>query len=136
MKLQNVTEDEPAINLTPMIDVVFTLLVFFMLATTFAERERLLDVELPYSSSANAPASNPKELVINVSRDGRIMIDGRALQGTELAQVLTEAARREPGLLVTVRGDRRGYYDEIVHVLDECMRAGLANLSLSTIDDG
>jgi biopolymer transport protein ExbD len=136
VKLQKIDEDEPLINLTPMIDVVFTLLVFFMLATTFAERERMLDVELPYASSANAAASIPQELVINVSRDGSVQIDGRTVQGDQLAQVLTDTARRRPGTPVTVRGDRRGYYDKIVHVLDGCMRAGLSNVSLSTLEGG
>jgi hypothetical protein len=60
-------EDEPAINLTPMIDVVFTLLVFFMLATTFAERERQLDIDLPAANAASTPTPT-QELVINVSR--------------------------------------------------------------------
>ena len=136
MKLANLEDDDPVINLVPMIDVVFTLLVFFMLATTFAERERMLDVELPFAASANAPSETPRELVINVSRDGHVWIDGKELAGEELSQALADAARREPGLLVTVRGDRRGIYDEIVHVLDECTRAGLANLTLSTLEGG
>jgi biopolymer transport protein ExbD len=136
VKLQKLEEDEPLISLTPMIDVVFTLLVFFMLATTFAERERALDIDLPQASAANPPPSKTNELVINVARDGRISIDGRALQGAELAKVLGEAARREPSTLVTVRGDRLGTYQEIVQVLDECMRAGLSNLSLGTLEGG
>lgn len=81
-------------------------------------------------------AATPQELVINVSRDGRISIDGRALQGEDLRRVLATAAQRGPRTLVTVRGDRRGAYDEIVQVLDKCMRAGLSNLSLSTLDGG
>ena len=135
MKLQKLDEDEPIINLTPMIDVVFTLLVFFMLATTFAERERLLDLELPYSSTAQRNQT-PRELVINVSREGGVWIDGRALQGEQLAKVLTDAAQRDRHTMVTIRGDRRGYYDEIVHVLDACMRAGLQDVSLGALRDG
>ena len=131
---QRIDEDEPAINLTPMIDVVFTLLVFFMLATKFAERERALDVQLPAASAASEPAPMPRELVINVSRDGAITIDGRTLQGDALHQVLAEAARGTPSMPVTIRGDRRGSYDEIVQVLNECMRVGLSDLSLSTLD--
>ena len=134
MKLANLEDDDPVINLVPMIDVVFTLLVFFMLATTFAERERMLDVELPFADAANAPPVNPKELVINVSRDGHVWIDGKALAGEELTQALADAARREPGLLVTVRGDRRGLYDEIVHVLDACLQAGLVDVSLGALE--
>ena len=136
MKLQKLDEDEPAINLTPMIDVVFTLLVFFMLATTFAERERMLDIQLPFANAANANSAKPQELVINVLRDGSVSIDGRAVAGEQLTRVLNDAARRGPGTLVTVRGDRHGYYNEVVHVLDECRRAGLDNVSLSTLKGG
>jgi len=134
MRLSRIDEDEPTINLTPMIDVIFTLLVFFMLATTFAEREKVLDLELPLATTAKSPQPTPLELVINVSRSGVISIDGRALQGDALRRTLSDAARRGSSTLVTVRGDRRGSYDEIVRVLDECMRAGLSNLSLSTLD--
>jgi biopolymer transport protein ExbD len=136
VKLHEFDDDEPLINLTPMIDVVFTLLVFFMLATTFAERERLLDLELPYASNSNSANQKPQELVINVSREGRVWIDGRAMQGEQLAQVLTDAAHRDRRTLVTIRGDRRGYYDEIVHVLDACLQAGLQDVSLGALKDG
>jgi biopolymer transport protein ExbD len=134
MKLSDVDEDEPTMNLTPMIDVVFTLLVFFMLATKFAERERSLDVDLPAASAAQETAASLEELVINVTRDGRVSIEGRTLAGDDLYRVLEEAARRSPGRPVVLRGDRKGAYDEIVTVLNECMRAGLSDLSLSTLD--
>jgi biopolymer transport protein ExbD len=118
-------EDEPAINLTPMIDVVFTLLVFFMLATTFAERERLLDLELPYAASAaDAKKPTPQELVINVAREGKVFVDGKTLEETQLAKVLSDTAQR----------DRRGAYDGIVHVLDACLQAGLVDVSLGALE--
>ena len=88
MKLNAFHEDEPAINLTPMIDVVFTLLVFFMLATTFAERERRLDLELPYASAPDAKKQQPQELVINVAREGKVWVDGKSLEEPQLAKVL------------------------------------------------
>ncbi len=135
MKLHPFPEDEPAINLTPMIDVVFTLLVFFMLATTFAERERLLDVELPYAeSAADAKKPTPQELVINVAREGKVFVDGRSLEETQLAKVLSDTARRDRKTTVTIRGDRRGAYDGIVHVLDACLQAGLVDVSLGALE--
>jgi biopolymer transport protein ExbD len=128
-------EDEPAINLTPMIDVVFTLLVFFMLATTFAERERLLDLELPYAASAaDAKKPTPQELVINVAREGKVFVDGKTLEETQLAKVLSDTAQRDRRTMVTIRGDRRGAYDGIVHVLDACLQAGLVDVSLGALE--
>lgn len=134
MKLRVSDEEEPAMNLTPMIDVVFTLLVFFMLATTFAERERFLDLELPYASNSTARQEQPQELVINVSREGGVWVDGHAMQGEQLAKVLSDAASRDRRTMVTIRGDRRGYYNEVVHVLDECLQAGLENVSLGALE--
>lgn len=134
MKLHEGEADEPAINLTPMIDVVFTLLVFFMLATTFLERERLLGLELPTASHADRAPVNGRELVINVALDGQMWIDGRRVDASELASVLTETVRRDAATPVTVRGDRRSQLEQVVHVLDECMRVGLANVGVSTHD--
>ncbi len=134
MKLHEGDADEPAINLTPMIDVVFTLLVFFMLATTFLERERLLGLELPTASHADRAPVNGRELVINVALDGQMWIDGRRVDASELASVLTETVRRDAATPVTVRGDRRSQLEQVVHVLDECMRVGLANVGVSTHD--
>jgi len=135
VKLHPFPEDEPAINLTPMIDVVFTLLVFFMLATTFAERERLLDLELPYAASA-ADAKKPtsQELVINVAREGKVFVDGKSLEEPQLARMLSDTARQDRRTMVTIRGDRRGAYDGIVHVLDACLQAGLVDVSLGALE--
>ena len=134
MKLRESETDEPTINLTPLIDVVFTLLVFFMLATTFLERERLLGLELPTASAPDRSAASLHEIVINVARDGATWVDGREVRGDELGKLLADTARRDPRTPITVRGDRRTFHEEVVRVLDECMRAGLGNLAVSTRD--
>lgn len=136
MKLPDLDSDEPAMNLTPMIDVVFTLLVFFMLATTFLERERLMGLELPVASHADAARKQPRELVIEVDQNGRLWIAGREVDANALAAALRETAERDAATPVTVRGDRRSQLEQVVHVLDECMRLGLANVGVSTREGG
>lgn len=136
MQLRDDESDEPSINLTPMLDVVFTLLVFFMLATTFLERERLLGLELPVASHADAARKQPRELVIEVAHDGGLWIEGRRVDGPALASALRETAARDATTPVTVRGDRRSQLEQVVHVLDECMRFGLANVGVTTRDGG
>lgn len=128
--------DEPNINLTPMIDVVLQLLVFFLLATTFLDPERRLDVELPAADSANAAERSFQELVIDVSRDGSLALRGRSITSHELARELAGAAQGDPDALVTIRGDRAVEHQEIVRVMDACRRAGLSNLALGTTRDG
>ena len=68
-----------ALNLTPLIDVVFLLLIFFMVATTFLEPEREISIELPEAATASERAEVPDEIVINVLRDGSLNVNGSAV---------------------------------------------------------
>lgn len=124
--------DEPALNLTPLIDVVFNLLLFFMLATTFLTPERSLDVELPQARAGRTQGEAAREIVLSVTRDGGVLLAGRRVDFGLLERELRAAAARDPRTPVTIRGDRRVEHQAIVRVLDACRLAGLANLSLGT----
>lgn len=125
--------DEPQLELTPLIDVVFQLLVFFMIATSFREPESALGVELPAAASSSERPLEP--LVIDVLRDGRVRIGARELApeqlGSELAGAL-RAARPDARAPVTLRGDRLARHEDIVRVLDACRAAGVARFALGT----
>jgi biopolymer transport protein ExbD len=124
--------EEPGLNLTSMTDIVFLMLVFFMLATTFVDEERVLGIELPpASSSSDAPA---RELVIHVLEDGTVVVSGAPRTPAELEQHLLSVARGAPETPVTIRGHRRARHEAIVAVMDACGRAGLGNLSVGTTD--
>ena len=69
-------EGEFVLELTPMIDVVFLLLIFFMLATTFLDPEREIELELPQADSATELSQEPDEIVLNVLSDGRVFFVG------------------------------------------------------------
>ena len=126
--------EELALELTPMIDVVFLLLIFFMVATTFLDPEREIDIDLPQADAAQVKQSESDELVINVFRDGRVSLGGRELADEALRAELVRAARREPKPTVTIRGDRQAHHEAIVRVMDACSVAGLADLSVGTIE--
>jgi biopolymer transport protein ExbD len=122
--------DEFALNLTSMTDIVFLMLVFFMLATTFVDPERALGVELPgAASSAETPAD---ELVINVLEDGSFVVGGETLTREALQAHLERTARAAPETPVTIRGHRLAHHEAIVTVMDACGLAGLTNLSVGT----
>jgi biopolymer transport protein ExbD len=125
--------EEVAINLTPMIDVVFLLLIFFMVATTFLDPEREIEIDLPPASSAGMPEEQPNEIVINVLRDGSLQLGQREVDGEGLDSALTSAAARDPRTPVTIRGDRLVAHESIVGVMDACGRAGLVNLAVGTL---
>jgi biopolymer transport protein ExbD len=127
-------DDELALNLAPMIDVVFLLLIFFMVATTFVEPERELDLELPPAEHGAEPAPRPEELVIEVLRDGRVLVAGRELDRAALRAELERTADERAQTPVTVRGDRGADYGEVVAVLDLCHGAGLSDTGLVVRD--
>ena len=74
MPLKVAPLEEPQLNLTPMIDVVFNLLIFFMLGTHFADLEREFDVQLPQVAAAQPLTGQPDEIAVNVFADGRILV--------------------------------------------------------------
>jgi biopolymer transport protein ExbD len=125
---------EPEFSMAPLIDIVFQMLIFFMVATTYNRREKDLSIELPYAQSAQEPEDAPEEIVIDVGRDGHVSVSGRAVERDALVDVLVETSRRRAEIPVTVRGDRLAHHEAVVAVLDACGLAGLSNVSVGTLD--
>jgi len=125
--------DEPVLNLTSLIDVVFLLLVFFMVTTTFLKPEQEIEIDLPTAESGTPLEVEPDELVIHVTKDGHYALAGAEITRDALEQALERAARRDPETAVIIRGDRATRHESIVAVMDACGRAGLSNLSVGTI---
>ena len=126
--------DELTLNLTPMIDVIFQLLIFFMVATAFLDPERELEVELPEASSGQVVDEPLDEIVINVMRDGRLLVSGEEVREGALPALLAHAAQRDPETPVTIRGDRLVHHERVVGVMDACGSAGLFNLAIGTLE--
>lgn len=121
------------LNLTPMIDVVFLLLIFFLVATKFEEQERALDVVLPQASEAMPLSSKPKELFVNVSREGQYIVNGQALNDAALLTALQQAAANNPGRqTVIIRGDKRCPLQFVVNVMNLCNKARIRDYRVTT----
>ncbi len=134
MRIRGRAQEEPTLNLTPMIDVVFQLLIFFMVATTFLDPEKEIEIELPEAESGTVSEAETDDLVINVFADGHIVLSGQELSRDDLLQRLRGAAANDPQTAVTIRGDRLVHHEHIVAVMDACGRAGLLNLSVGTLE--
>ena len=133
MKLQVEENGAPVvIDLAPMIDVIFQLLIFFMVTTTFLHREREIGIDLPTAESGTEPAGQPDEIVLNVYRDGRVAWGREIVSDTDLDRRLRAAAA--PERPVTIRGDRDARHESIVRVMDACGKAGLSNLNVGTLE--
>ena len=122
-----------SIELTPIIDMVFLLLIFFLVATTFHQTEREMQIALPIASSSAPISAMLQELIINVDRDGQIIVGGRRIESDALRSMITDAVKVNPEQKVTVRGDRGTAYANIVTVLDICKGAGIQEPYLDTV---
>ena len=134
MPLKIEREDQNAINLTPMIDIVFLLIIFFMVSTKFSELnevERDLAINVPAVSDATALTAAPNKRLVEVSRDGAIKLDRHAVTLGELKSKLSAAKQQYPKLGVVIRGDGRGALQHSVEVLATCRKAQITDLNIT-----
>ena len=128
--------ETPRIELTPIIDMVFLLLIFFLVATTFHQTEREMQIALPEAASSQALTVALREIVVNVDAEGEIILNGRNVSAAELGATITRAVESNPEQKVTVRGDRNTVYASIVRVLDVCRTSGIQEPFLDTLTSG
>lgn len=129
LKLQH--EEVPTLNLTPMIDVLFLLIIFFMAATNFGEPERQIDVAVPTVAASAETTAAPQPLVITVLADGSYALDDRSMDETSLTDAL-RAARAERGdPSVIIRGDAKCPFQNVATALSACQQAGISELGIT-----
>lgn len=121
------------IDFVPMADVLFNLLIFFLLATTIAQVEREMRIALPFASSSGPISAVLRELVVNVDAEGRIYVSGQQVAAEELRTIVSEAVAGNADQKVTVRGDRTTPYANVIAVLDICKAAGIQEPYLDTV---
>ncbi len=122
-----------AIELTPIIDMVFLLLIFFLVATTFQQTEREMQIALPDTESGGPISVSLKEIIVNVTSQGVIIVAGREVSTDALRTIVTEAVDQNPGQKVTVRGDKSATYEAIVRALDAIKASGVPEPFLDTV---
>ena len=125
-----------SIDLTPIIDMVFLLLIFFLVATTFHQTEREMQIALPAASSAGPISTTLRELIINVDQDGSIIISGKTIDPEDLQIIISDAVALNPEQKITVRGDQNTAYSNIIRVLDICKGSGVQEPYLDTVPIG
>lgn len=126
-------EGEVTLQMTPLIDMVFLLLIFFLVATTFHQAEREMQIALPIAQSGSPISAALREIVINVAADGSIIVGGQPTTPEALAEIIENAVEANPEQKVTVRGDREVAYGGVVAVLDICKSNGIQEPYLDTV---
>ena len=122
--------------MTPMIDVVFLLLCFFVTSQIFAQWETEIDVALPTAATGGAPQRLPGEVIINVRADGATVVNGQTLDDAQLRAMMDRLVDLFPGQPVLLRADKATAYEHVVRVLDTCRQADVWNISFATLAPG
>ncbi len=135
MPLKTAPPEEPTLNLTPMIDVILTLVIFFMVASRFTDEEKALGVKVPTVSKQGAVSAAPSPQVISVFSDGHIMLGKQPVSLDELTKQLTDARGQYRKLSVIVRGDRNALHGRMTDVYEACHAAGISEVAISVKED-
>ncbi len=121
------------LSLTPLIDVVFLLLIFFLVTSEFEEEERRLDIVLPSATSATPMISKPREIVVDIDSSGSMYLSGQPTSLMELQRLLRIAVASNPtNQTVVIRADRSTSFQPVVSVMDLCNKSGVSDYSVTT----
>ncbi len=119
-------------QLAPMIDIVFLLLIFFIVTWQFTRSETELSVSVPTAQEGAEPERQRGEIVINILTDGTIRIESVTVDLPQLLDKLASIAEQFENQPVRIRGDGAVSYQRVVEVIDTCTKAGIWNISFAT----
>ncbi len=141
MRMPSIGEGIDEINAVPIkavnfVDVIFNLLIFFMAMVQFGQEERQLDALLPEAASAAPMTMPPKELVVNVDREGRYFVHQQLVDESGLAAQLRRAGADNPGLQsVLIRGDGRAGWKAVARVMGLCNAAKIKDYRVAVVQE-
>lgn len=123
---------KPAFQMTPLIDIMFLNLVFFMALFVYFQFETELNISVPKAKESTDVQRAAGEIIINVMKDGSVVVNQKKLTIPELGDLLKKTAEWYPGQAVILRADQRTYHESVIRVLDECAKAKIWNISFAT----
>lgn len=133
MNFRSHRQDEPQLNLIPMIDVLIVLMIFLLLTTTFS-RETRLQVTLPEATATTADAGAEPDITVGIAADGRYRVNQRDLAGDDLPalrQALKDAAGQKTSPLILIDADRDARHQSVMSVLDAAGQLGFQQIGLA-----
>ena len=131
MKLRSLRiESQPQLMIIPMIDIIFFLLVFFMMSTLYMTQQHTIPVNLPQAAAVQQ--DKPQSINITVLQDGRVMFEQEEVPVALLAKRVTVAMAQQPDTVFTLRADKLTNYEKVIAALDEIKLAGARRISLAS----
>ena len=128
MKFQRPGNLQVAINVAPLVDVVFLLVIFFAVTTTFLETAGL-ELELPESSST-APRE-PSHIIVQLTEQGELMLDGETVELTALSGQLSDLIGEQADRAVVLQADGNARHESVVQIMDAIRAAGARSMTVA-----
>lgn len=129
MRLQRRTIKKARIEIIPMIDTIFFLLVFFMISTLSMARYSGLSVNLPKAATGQQPPSD--SAAVTISPDGKVTIDKQEVARDQIRAALQEHLKKNPELLVLINADEHVEHGLVVEIMDAARQAGVAKMAIA-----
>lgn len=129
MKVQDEAKPYDTINVTPMLDLAYVLLVIFIIMTTSSVQGLKIDLPKP----SNKPSTDHKEVrIVQIQANGSLLLNGAAITLPELEARLSAAHARDPEMPMVIKGDPQAYYSLVIDIVDMAARLNIANVGLVT----
>lgn len=129
---QHSIEPSP-MQLAPLVDVLFLLVIFFAVTSHYAKHEQVMDISVPAAEEGKEKESRTVgEIIVNIKTDGEIIVNGQTLTEAELLTKLKNIAGIYKDQAVILRGDEVTNYKHVIRVLDTCQKAGIWNIAFAT----
>lgn len=121
---------QPQLMIVPMIDIIFFLLVFFMMSTLYMVEQHAIPVNLPQAANAYRQ-EKPQTIAITVTKDGTVLVDDHPMPVAAMIQEISLVLRDKPDSIFLLRGDKETEYGNVAIVLDELKAAGAQKISVA-----
>ena len=128
-------KQRPVIQLAPLVDIAFWALMFFMIIAVFNQMEVQVSLTLPKSKTAVQSAQSSGKIVINITKEGRFIVNQKEYTGNGLGLMLKDVSKLFPNQQVIIRADELTYHKYVIQALDACGHADLTDVSFSTLRD-
>lgn len=129
MNFSKEADEEPGLSLTSLIDVIFLLLIFFMVTTTLIDPTKKLELKLPEAKAASQETKTP--VTIELDSKGAMTLNGEKATFADLESRLSVLAQKNTKKTAVVRADKRLDYGEVVKVLGICRASGFTDINIA-----
>jgi len=130
MKFPHLNKKSARFDLTPLIDVVFLLLIFFMLTTTFVNLENRVEVNLPSGDFAAAEPS--QNIIVSITENNTIYFNGKLIDPLKLSESVAAEIKGEPEKIVVLEADQNVLHGKVIRVMDLLKKGGAEKIAIAT----